>query len=427
MARKIRFPLEMGQGVDVRSLEELREKFSLSHVLMYISNGKLVTWLRDRYEDDIADEIEKLDSSDSDLSKKVCEIFDVQYDESADEDIEKIKEKSERLRLLKEYTSEQKYFDVEEKIAFNQDELYDLLDDGITEIYLCGEQFSIPLAKFGISYYGINNPTVVINSKEEVDWEEKGILLEDVTYDEKYTELLKSNKGIKEVSISNDGILRIVDYRGNIKESKYYADKIVVSNNQYAILAKKGSPSVDNVLAVNLLNQTTVNLSQYWSARYRTEKLQLYNEYLVMCGKTLNLDTGELLKVQHLGNLHNRNVGEESAANYIIYDGKIIYAIYEYRHKNSSVCVFDIYMCDINWQNQRLIYQIEPYHEWGEDSLFLDCIEIIENSKLKVNIHRGSYYSKNRLDGFVLFDIEEEVQKSMDKVTSIYVNSNIEV
>ena len=114
MARKIRFPLEMGQGVDVRSLEELREKFSLSHVLMYISNGKLVTWLRDRYEDDIADEIEKLDSSDSDLSKKVCEIFDVQYDESADEDIEKIKEKSERLRLLKEYTSEQKYFDVEE-------------------------------------------------------------------------------------------------------------------------------------------------------------------------------------------------------------------------------------------------------------------------------------------------------------------------
>ena len=198
LERKIRFPLEMEQGVEVRSLEELRENFSLSHVLMYISNGKLVTWLRDRYEYDIADAIEKLNSFDSDLSKKVCEIFDVQYNESDDKDVEELKEKTRRLRLLKEYTSEQKYIDVEEKIAFSQDELYDLLDNGITDIYLCGERFSIPLDKSGISYHGINNPIVAINSKEEIDWEEKNIFIDNVTYDEKYMDLLKSNKCIKE-------------------------------------------------------------------------------------------------------------------------------------------------------------------------------------------------------------------------------------
>lgn len=95
MARKIRFPLDMGQGIEVRSIEELKENFSLSHVLMYISNGKLVTWLRDRHEDDIADAIEKLDKSDSDLPRKVCLIFDVFYDESAVNDVERTEEKLE--------------------------------------------------------------------------------------------------------------------------------------------------------------------------------------------------------------------------------------------------------------------------------------------------------------------------------------------
>ena len=47
MAKKIRFPLEMINGVSVRSMEELRENFSLLKILSYLSNEKLVTWLRD--------------------------------------------------------------------------------------------------------------------------------------------------------------------------------------------------------------------------------------------------------------------------------------------------------------------------------------------------------------------------------------------
>ena len=54
MAKKIRFPLEMDNGLEVRSMEELRNNFSLGRVLEYIQNGKLVIWLRDRYENNIA-------------------------------------------------------------------------------------------------------------------------------------------------------------------------------------------------------------------------------------------------------------------------------------------------------------------------------------------------------------------------------------
>ncbi len=47
MARKIRFPLRMKNGAEVRTLEELRENFDLESVLGYYTDGKLQTWLAD--------------------------------------------------------------------------------------------------------------------------------------------------------------------------------------------------------------------------------------------------------------------------------------------------------------------------------------------------------------------------------------------
>ena len=78
------------------------------------------------------------------------------------------------------------FIDEIDKVAFDQDELYDLLDEKVNEIYLCGDRFAIPLSVQDVSYKGINNPVVVIDSKTEVDWLAKGITLEAVRYDEKY-------------------------------------------------------------------------------------------------------------------------------------------------------------------------------------------------------------------------------------------------
>lgn len=189
MAKKIRFPLEMEQGVEVRSMEELRDNFSLARVLVYVSNGKLITWLRDRYAEDIANEIEELSVDDKELPKKVCEIFDVEYDEQIAIDLEKAEERNRKLSILKEYTTEQRFLDAVDNVAFSQDDVYDLLDEDVKTIFFCGDKFSIPLSKKGITYIGVNNPIVVIDSKDEVNWKEKDITLVDVTYDEKYQEL----------------------------------------------------------------------------------------------------------------------------------------------------------------------------------------------------------------------------------------------
>lgn len=199
MAKKIRFPLEMDNGVEVRSMEELRNNFSLGRVLEYIQNGKLVTWLRDRYENNIADAIAELDKTDYELPKKVSAIFDVPYDEKTEDDLKQAAERAERIKHLKEFTDEKQFVDKIDKVAFDQDELYDLLDEEVNEIYLCGDRFAIPLSVQDVSYKGINNPVVVIDSKTEVDWLAKGITLEAVRYDEKYQAVVDSANATKEV------------------------------------------------------------------------------------------------------------------------------------------------------------------------------------------------------------------------------------
>lgn len=190
MAKKIRFPLVMENDVEVRSIEELREHFSLAQVLLYFENGKLVTWLRDRYEDEIADKVEELDKSDANFEKKLCECFDVSFDEKALEDVEQTKEHNRKLGLFKQFGVDEKFNAHVDQTAFEQDDIYDLLDAGEKTIYLCGTQFSIPLSKKGIHYIGVNCPVIKIDSKTVVDFDAKNIQLEGIQYDSVYQGLL---------------------------------------------------------------------------------------------------------------------------------------------------------------------------------------------------------------------------------------------
>ena len=215
MAKKIRFPLEMDNGIEVRSIEELRDNFSLARVLAYYKNGKLAIWLRDRYANDLADAIEAVNPSEQNLAKKLSEIFDIPYDEKIEIELKKAAEKEERLKRLKQFTQEQSFIDHIDSVAFDQDELYDLLDEDTEKIYLCGDRFSIPLSKQGVSYVGINNPIAVIDSKVEVDWHEKKISVEGVIFDEKYQNILNSPKVVETIKDDSNKLFKIGEYSQN--------------------------------------------------------------------------------------------------------------------------------------------------------------------------------------------------------------------
>lgn len=189
LAKKIRFPLEMADGTAARDVAELKEHFSLSEVVQYYENGKLLNWLRDRYEDDLAASVEKIDCNAENLGERLCAIFGVEYKKEDEVDLEKAAEHNRKVALLKSFTAEERFLAQADRTAFDQDELFDLLDEGESVIYLCGTKFSIPLGKKGITYIGVNKPTVVISSDEIVDWQEKQITVQDVEFDEKYKKL----------------------------------------------------------------------------------------------------------------------------------------------------------------------------------------------------------------------------------------------
>jgi len=185
MARIIRFPLKMKNGAEVRSLDELKENFDLESVLGYFTDGKLRTWLADRYYDEKAEAVAALSKDMPDLNAKLCEILEVEYQAEADDtDLEYIQKRNEKLKILSAVTADQDILKNIDLVAMNQDDLYDILDEGSDKVYLYGEKFEIPLGRKNTIYEGINLPLVILeNNKDIINYEEAGIQFKKVSYE----------------------------------------------------------------------------------------------------------------------------------------------------------------------------------------------------------------------------------------------------
>lgn len=179
--KKIKFALKLKEGVEARNLQELKEAFDLNQIIAYFLDGKLETWLLDRYYNDLAEKIGSLEKSDPELRRKVCEIFEVEYEEDS-LSVEEIEKRSQRIRKLKEITDDETIIRHVDKVAFTQEELADLLDSGQETIYLCGTGFDIPVNKKGIRYIGIETK-LDITEEEREQYEANDIELIDLFKD----------------------------------------------------------------------------------------------------------------------------------------------------------------------------------------------------------------------------------------------------
>lgn len=184
--KKQRTPLVMENGAEVNNLEELQNNFSITSITDYLESGELVAWLKSRYYDDIADEVEALDSCDDNVNEKLYKIFEVDNPETAEKKAEQEREKAEKLKKLQKFLGDdtyKEYISVIDKIAFTQDDLYDFLDDGQNKIYLCGEKFEVPISVQNVTYVGIGEPLVVIRLKGIMNLEEeRGIKFDGVKF-----------------------------------------------------------------------------------------------------------------------------------------------------------------------------------------------------------------------------------------------------
>lgn len=192
--KKIKFALEMKDGVQVRNLEDLRDNFDLEKTVGYFLDGKLITWLNDRYYEEEAEELEQLSKSDAQLNKKLCKILGVEYQDE-ELDPEEIERRNERIAKLKQYTDNQEFIDNVDLVAFDQEDLADLLDEDEDVIYLCQNKFVIPLRAENKKYIGIGKVEAVIRSKTVVDFAERNIEFVNVSFNAEYEKLLKEEKG----------------------------------------------------------------------------------------------------------------------------------------------------------------------------------------------------------------------------------------
>ena len=182
MARKIRFPLRMADGAEVKDLEQLREHFDLQTVVEHYKSGKLLNWLEARYLEGEAEAVRELDDTTADFQKQLCEALQVEY--TGDEvDLEAIALRQERLKRLRAVTDEAEYIENIDRVAFDQEDLADLLDENESTIYLCGEKFTVPASRKGITYVGINEPAVHISGRIPKTAEELGIVFTGITCD----------------------------------------------------------------------------------------------------------------------------------------------------------------------------------------------------------------------------------------------------
>ncbi|HOO07818.1 MAG TPA: DnaA N-terminal domain-containing protein [Ruminococcus sp.] len=84
MAKKIRFPLKMKNGAEVGSLYDLKENFDYESVLGYFTDGKLQTWLSDRFYYEKADAVSELSADMPDIESKLRRILEIEVDETND-------------------------------------------------------------------------------------------------------------------------------------------------------------------------------------------------------------------------------------------------------------------------------------------------------------------------------------------------------
>ena len=191
MRKKIKLPLEMADGVKVRTLDELKDNWSLEKVVEIYLNGRLVTWLNDRYYTELAEQVSALAEvqDNTALQKELCRIFDVDFEDEEDIDVDAVNERNRKLDILRQHTADDTVLKNVDIVAFDQEELGDILDSGENVIYLFNNTFSIPLSVKNKKYIGIGKAECLIHSKDVVDFAELGIEFENVVFDEKYRKI----------------------------------------------------------------------------------------------------------------------------------------------------------------------------------------------------------------------------------------------
>ena len=174
-----KFYLPLKDGVAVHDLKGLLREFDLDSVMQAFKSGKLLEWLRALYYEEEAAAVEEIDQNDREAAKKICAVFGVDYRAQLDEELDRSDE-AKRL-LLSRLTSDEDILDNASITALDQRDLAELLDRDAPKIYLCGEEFNVPIGVGNKYYIGIlGRPQITTRAKSPAEFSSQDIFFEGV-------------------------------------------------------------------------------------------------------------------------------------------------------------------------------------------------------------------------------------------------------
>ncbi|MCH5268529.1 MAG: sel1 repeat family protein [Lachnospiraceae bacterium] len=132
-----------------------------------------------------AESISKLDVYAPNTKEELCKILGVELEVGAESiDVQDIEKQKARLNTLKQYTDDENLWDKVDQVAFDQEDLADLLDQGCREIYLCGENIHIPMSVHDVKYIGVKKFFVVLDGESGSQYRrEHKISINNLKYD----------------------------------------------------------------------------------------------------------------------------------------------------------------------------------------------------------------------------------------------------
>lgn len=196
--KKIKFPLVMKNGEEVRDIEALRENFDIESAAEYYSNGKLERWLENNYYDDILEKVRELTGDEDDFGQLLAKALGAEWDGSEKINLRSIMKGTELREQLKPYVSEEE-LEKMEHIADTQEELERLVQSGCSPVYLFGKTFSIREWMGNTEFIGIGCPVVDLEIHSREEFQKKKIKLQDVEFATE--EMKKAAMGSPETAI----------------------------------------------------------------------------------------------------------------------------------------------------------------------------------------------------------------------------------
>jgi hypothetical protein len=186
LKKSIKFPLVMHSGAKVRTIEELRENFDLDSVIELFFDGRLMTWLEQRFYKRELEQIEKIKDMTFEeaeaIAEKLYEIFAVPFSKDS-LDVSHIIKKGQKMEMLKQLSNGEHYN--VEQVVLSQEELCGILKDNKSDgdkiVYLLGDTFEVSDEYPNVHYIGLNSPTITLLSKGKFNAKQKGISFTNVT------------------------------------------------------------------------------------------------------------------------------------------------------------------------------------------------------------------------------------------------------